>query len=157
MSTGEMGLLEYLAWVEKQIAAHEKSLGELRIAQKHAKRAAEEMEGRKFKPPWERGPEEVAKSVGGQDEGKYAELTPRKATLVYLRERGKPATTVEIREALVAGNVKSDAEKFHQTLYNTLRRMANKHKSIVSYGEGLWGLPGWPKPNEEEQRHFLEG
>lgn len=144
MPRGDMGLLEYLAWIEKQVSEHEESLTELRIARDHAKRAAKEMEGLVLPVS---DAEETAKTVVVANSRRYESMTPRYATMDYLRQRGTPATTVQIREALLAGNVKSDASKFHQTLYNTLQRMAKQHGTVVSYGEGLWGLPGWPEPN----------
>ena len=55
--------------------------------------------------------------------------------------KGAPASTSEIRKALIAGKVRSTARKFHLTLYNTLRRM-REEGVVVNLGEGVWALLG---------------
>lgn len=154
MSRNDMGLLEYLAWLERQEAELVEKLEEVRVAKKHARRAAEEMEGADLPSPVV-PPTEEKPAADGARPGQFSSMKPRKAARVYLRQRGKPATTVQIRKALEAGNVNTEAEKFHQTLYNTLQRMKRKDGTVVNYGGGLWGLPEWPEPSEEEKERLL--
>lgn len=151
MSTSDMGLLEYLAWLERQEAELQRKMDEIRVAKDHARRAAKEMSGAPTLG------DRVENPKGDRDtvDGKYASMRPRQAALAYLKERGGPATTIQIREALEAGNVKTEAEAFHQTLYNTLQRMAKKDQAVVNYGHGLWGLPVWPRPGEAERLSLL--
>ena len=137
---GNIGFAEYIAGLERDEARLEKQLVEVRIALAHAQKA---QGGPSLRPALPEPPPAITE---GQPKrvGKFAGMSPKKAALAFLRERGKPATTVEIREALQRGGVDSKAKQFHLTLYNTLFRY-RKTGDFVNYGEGNWGLPEWDR------------
>ena len=87
-------------------------------------------------------PNEPASSKSTVPAKSFARMKAREAALAYLLHKGHPASTVEIREALVAGKVKTSAKKFHQTLYSTLA-ILQKQGEVVNLGEGIWGLAIW--------------
>ena len=141
MATGEYGFLEFIASLEEREAELEAELARVRAATSLAR---EEMNARGIRAKLSQNigdvTEDKAKSDVGRRKGPYKGMTPRKAALVFLKELDRPATTAEIREALKAGNVKTRSKKFHQTLYNTLQRMAQIDHSVVNLGAGVWGL-----------------
>lgn len=132
---------EYLQSLRTRVQRLRDELSTAEIALGHAEDFAQET-------PSPRKPE--ARVVADKQSGAPFEgMSPREASEEYLRWRGTPASTVDIREALLAGQVDTKAKKFHQSLYTTLGRM-QEQETVVNYGMGVWGLPEWPHPTQEE-------
>lgn len=76
-------------------------------------------------------------------EGPFADMTNPEAALAYLQSVEGARTTKQIRKAMLAGGVTTDAKNFHSTVYTTLRRLADDGK-IEDLGGGKWAVgDGW--------------
>lgn len=143
MSRDNMGLLEYIAELEKEEAKLREVLKENEIAQAHARRVIER--GGMVKAvlpsgsPSGQDPEETAKPASGP----YSGMGTEQAALLCLQGSPKALKTAGVAERLQEGGIQSEAERFQATVYSALSRLVDKGE-IAKIGSGRktrWATP----------------
>lgn len=131
-----IGLLQYVARLEKDKARLERELEEISIALNHAQRVIQEGGIRKAELPG-------SEPTNGQpvEEPKDATLPFRglgnESAIVKLlksTDRG-PLKTAQIGELLEEGGLESEAKNLTATLFGSLKRLVKKGE-VVKVGEG---------------------
>ena len=134
MARGDIGLLEYLAVLERQQQEHKAALAELEIAISHARRVMKEESVRAKLPGADNGvPEERARETGGP----YVHMGLGEATYRYLVSVGEMQNTAQVRRGLIRGGLVSTAKNLHSTVFTSLKRLVDKGK-VEKVGAGEW-------------------
>lgn len=79
-------------------------------------------------------------SANAAPNGAYSQMTIAGAAIHYLKQTGKPQTTVAIVSALKRGGISSHSKNLYRTLYNTLNNRLDKE---ISREGKKWGLNEW--------------
>lgn len=137
MPKGDMGLLQYLAELERQAEELRARLGEIEIAAKYARAV---VDSSAFRPATLPAPTpEHAEANPNESDGPYARMTNPEAAVAYLRASGRPQKTAKIAKALLEGGIATEAKDFSATMFGTMRRL-EKDGRVVKVGPGLWAL-----------------
>jgi hypothetical protein len=81
--------------------------------------------------------QEIRAALTATPASKFAGFGPKKAVLDVLREAGRPMTTSEIHEAMVAGGWRTESDKPLANVSATLSQM--RDREVVKVGEA-WRL-----------------
>lgn len=74
----------------------------------------------------------------------YRGVETVEAVVDYLTRRGKPATTGEIADGLLAGGWRSKAKRKSATVFGILsQHLKNPGAKVCKTGPGTWGLIQW--------------
>jgi hypothetical protein len=139
MPQGDMGLLQYLAVLDRKAQELRAALAEIEIAAKHARGV---IGGGGIIPATLPSPEpEQPEKEPNSSNGPYAGMTNPNAAVAFLRTSGKPQKTAAIARALLAGGITTEAKDFSATMFGTMRRLV-EDKRVVKAGPGLWAIPG---------------
>ena len=138
MPQRDMGLLQYLAELDRKAQALRVELAEIEIAAKHARAVVGggAVQRAKLPSPAAEHTEDGPNLSGGP----YARMSNPEAAVAFLRETGRPQRTAAIANALLAGGIVTEAKNFNATMFGTLRRLA-LDGAVVKAGPGLWALP----------------
>lgn len=146
MSQRDMGLLQYLAALDREeeaiqqsISESQRALVEIQIAKKHARAVAEGGGIHAIKLP--RTADARAESQPNKADAPYVGMSNPAAALTYLRTIGKPQKTSQIAKALEKGGIDSKAKNFNATMFGTMKRLL-KERKVVRVGPGVWALSG---------------
>ena len=145
MSQEDMGMLQYIAELERDEARLTKDLGEVRIAKAHAQRIVKASRTQKVVIPIDSN---VVTGVGnetpGGDSQPYRGLGNEGAIMKLLHDgERRPMSTRQITEALKMGGLESEATNLPATIFGALKRLKGKGK-VVKLGEGRrirWAAP----------------
>ena len=135
MPVRDMGLLQYIATLERQEQEYLKALEGVRNAMAHAKGVMGEHGTRANLSGLDEGdaPEEKAHGT----DGPYAGIGLEEATYRYLVSVGRVQSTPQVRDGLVRGGLQSKAKNLHSTVFTSLRRLVDKDK-VEKVGAGKW-------------------
>ena len=146
MSQGDMGLLQYVAELERDEARLRKDLDEVRIAKTHAQRILKA--GRTQNAVIPSDFNAATHAVG--DEAPIGDTPPYRGlgnedAIIKLLDDGKHGrmSTSEIAAALKKGGLGSQATNLPATIFGALKRLKGKGK-VVKLGEGRgtrWAAP----------------
>ena len=152
MSQRDMGLLQYLAaldreeeMIQQSISESQRALVEIQIAKKHARAVVEGGGVRAAKLP--QGGNERDEGKPNKAHAPYAGMSNPAAALTYLKAVDKPQKTSQIAKALDKGGIDSKAKNFNATMFGTMKRLL-KERKVVRVGPGLWALPEQHESNE---------
>jgi hypothetical protein len=75
----------------------------------------------------------------------YTNMSTKVAAIHYVRQKGSPASSTEIGNALVAGGKQTKSKQFNRTLDNTLKAASERQSSEIVRVKGEWALKEWNK------------
>lgn len=81
-------------------------------------------------------------------EGPFSDMTNPEAAKAYLSSVDSAQTTAQVREAMLAGGVTTEAKNFHSTVYTTLKRLAESGE-IRDLGDGKWAAAANGDANDD--------
>lgn len=128
--------------LEAEIAKKTAEIAELRrVRDWHATRLRSALPApHRYSPLGTRIPETV---VNGTATNQYSDMTQRDAAVAVLKAAGKPLSTSDIANAMIAGGCGHDGNTIRNSVYAALHR---DPETFVRKGEGrygLWALTEW--------------
>jgi hypothetical protein len=88
----------------------------------------------------------IPPAAGSTSVTDYAGMGTKMAAINFLRQRGRPARTVEIARALLEGGKSTTSKKFYRTVFNTLTEAAKTKKTEIAKNGNVWVLKEWNLP-----------
>ena len=117
--------------VAEKISQNEESIGRLRNENEQLRRELDALDA----PALASAPE----SNGTEpEEGHYAAFGPQEAVLQFLMGNPGPHTTRDIRNAVIAGGVKTDSKAPLSVVYTALKRLSGRHGTVKKMPGGRW-------------------
>ncbi len=143
----DMVMSQYIARLDEEERELEKKLAELRNAKSHAKRVLEIYS--KAIPTNDGGDDTETEDKGKITvSGPYNGLGVEEAAAEHLRAVGVEQKTAQVRDALLAGGINTEAEYFHSTVFSALDRLAARGE-VQKVGAGRWRAAVVPDNRQE--------